>query len=196
MRQTILMLLIIGVAMWSCTNQIDENPFFTEYDTPFGVPPFDKIKEEHYMPAYKKGMELEKKEVEAIVNNSETPTFANTIEALDNAGELLTRVNYTFGNLNSAITPDNMQQIAKDVAPLLSQHKDDIFLNEKLFQRIKSLYNQIENLELNIEQNTVLEKYYKNFVRGGANLKVMTKNPFAKSTKNCLYYLYNSEKTY
>jgi peptidyl-dipeptidase Dcp len=183
MRQLILMLLIIGVAMWSCTNQIDENPFFSEYDTPFGVPPFDKIKEEHYIPAYLKGMELEKQEVEAIVINSESPSFKNTIEALDNAGELLTRVNYTFGNLNAAITTDNMQQIAKDVAPLLSQHNDDIFLNEKLFQRIKSIYDQIDNLELTVEQNTVLEKYYKNFVRGGANLKGEDKDTFREINK-------------
>jgi len=183
MRQVILMLLIIGVMMWSCTNQTDENPFFTEYDTPFGVPPFDKIKEEHYMPAYLKGMELEKKEVETIVNNPEAPTFKNTIEALDNAGELLTRVDFTFGNLNEAVTTENMQQIAKDVAPLLSQHNDDIKLNEELFQRIKTLYNQIDKLDLTIEQKTVLEKYYKDFVRGGANLTGADKEAFREINK-------------
>jgi len=183
MRHVILMLLIIGVMMWSCTNQTDENPFFTEYDTPFGVPPFDKIKEEHYMPAYLKGMELEKQEVDAIVNNLDAPTFKNTIEALDNAGELLTRVNYTFGNLNEAVTTENMQQIAKDVAPLLSQHNDDIKLNEELFQRIKTLYNQIDKLDLTIEQKTVLEKYYKDFVRGGANLTGADKEAFREINK-------------
>ena len=140
MRELILMLLIVGVVFWSCTQQADDNPFYSEYDTPFGVPPFDKIKEEHYMPAYLKGMEFEKQEVDAIANNPESPTFKNTIEALDNAGDLLTKVDNTFGNLNSAITNENMQQIAKEVAPLLSQHNDDINLNEKLFSRIKALY--------------------------------------------------------
>jgi peptidyl-dipeptidase Dcp len=183
MRQVILMLLIIGVAMWSCTNQIDDNPFFTEYDTPFGVPPFDKIKEEHYMPAYLKGMELQKQEVEVIVNNPDTPTFKNTIEALDNSGALLTKVNKTFNNLNAALTSDNMQQIAKDVAPLLSQHNDDIYLNEKVFQRIKMLYDQIDKLELTVEQKTVLEKYYKDFIRGGAILQGADKEKFREINK-------------
>jgi peptidyl-dipeptidase Dcp len=183
MREVILMLLIVGVVVWSCTKQTNDNPFFTEYGTPFSVPPFDKIKEEHYMPAYLKGMELEKKEVEAIVNNHEAPNFKNTIEALDNAGELLTRVNFTFGNLNEAITTDNMQKIAKDVAPLLSQHNDDIKLNEKLFKRIKTIYDQIDNLDLNVEQKTVLEKYYKDFVRGGANVTGTNKEVFREINK-------------
>lgn len=103
MRELIVLLLIFGVVFWSCTKQVDENPFYSEYDTPFGVPPFDKIKEEHYMPAYLKGMELEIQEVEAIAINPKAPTFENTIAAFDNAGELLSRVDNTFSNLNSAL---------------------------------------------------------------------------------------------
>jgi len=183
MRDVIFMLLIAGIAFWSCAKQTEENPFLTDYDTPFGTPPFDKIKEEHYMPAFKKGMELQKQEVDAIVNNPESPTFKNTIEDLDNSGELLTRVNYTFINLNAANTTDNMQNIAKEIAPLLSQHKDDIFLNESLFQRIKSLYKQVDNLDLTVEQKTVLEKYYKDFVRGGANLTGENKETFREINK-------------
>ena len=183
MRDLILMSLIFGVVFWACTVQVEDNPFFTEYDTPFSVPPFDKIKEEYYMPAYLKGMELQKQEVEVIVNNPEIPTFKNTIEALDNSGALLTKVNKTFNNLNAAITTDNMQQIAKDVAPLLSQHNDDIYLNEKVFRRIKTLYDQIDKLDLTVEQKTVLEKYYKDFIRGGANLQGADKEKFREINK-------------
>ena len=147
-----------------------QNPFFSEFDTPFQVPPFDQIKEEHYLPAFKEGMKQQLQEIEAIVNSPELPTFENTIEALESSGTLLRRVDNVFGVLNGSMTNEKMQAIAKEAAPLQSKHQDDILLNEKLYQRIKSVYNQKDSLKLTGEQSMLLEKYYKDFVRGGANL--------------------------
>ncbi|MBM4174875.1 MAG: M3 family metallopeptidase [Ignavibacteria bacterium] len=146
------------------------NPFFEEYKTPFQVPPFDKIKEVHYMPAFKAGMEEQQKEVDDIINNNAAPTFSNTIEALEYSGNLLNKVSYVFYNLNSADTNESLQKIAKDVSPLLSKHRDDINLSEKLFQRVKSVYENRSNFNLTPEQIRLLDEYYKDFVRGGANL--------------------------
>lgn len=168
MKKLFLLLFIAGL-LCSCLKQ-EENPFFSEFDTPFQVPPFDKIKEEHYLPAFKEGMELQNMEIEAIVNNPETPTFENTIEAIESTGSLLGKVSRVFGVLNGSMTNDNMQNIAKEVAPLRSKHRDNIRLNEKLFQKIKAVYEQKDKLDLMTEQNTLLEKYYKDFVRSGANL--------------------------
>ncbi|TET71015.1 MAG: M3 family peptidase [Candidatus Aminicenantes bacterium] len=168
MKKLFLLLFIAGL-LCSCLKQ-EENPFFSEFDTPFQVPPFDKIQEEHYLPAFKEGMELQNMEIEAIVNNPETPTFENTIEAIESTGSLLGKVGRVFGVLNGSMTNDNMQKIAKEVAPLRSKHRDNIRLNEKLFQKIKAVYEQKDKLDLTTEQNTLLVKYYKDFVRSGANL--------------------------
>jgi len=146
------------------------NPFFSEFKTPFKVPPFDLIKEEHYMSAFKKGMEIEKKEVDAIVNNPEPATFANTVEAMDDTGEMLGTVINVFFSLRSAHTNKKMQKIAREVIPLLTEHNNDISLNEKLFTRVKAVYNQKDNLNLNIAQKKLLDDLYKGFVRSGANL--------------------------
>ncbi len=159
----------IGLMLWSCAKE-ESNPFFSEYDTPFGVPPFSKIKEEHFMPAFKEGMKQQKREIEAIINNPETPTFENTIEAMERSGALLTKVSDVFDNLTSANTNDNLQEIAKEVTPLLSGHNDDINLNPNLFERVKQVYDKKDEIALSGEQSALLEKYYKNFVRGGANL--------------------------
>ena len=169
MKNTFLLFFVAGLLFWSCSKQ-RENPLFSEFSTLFQVPPFDKINEEHYLPAFKEGMEQEQKEVEAIVNNPETPTFENTIEALESSGALLRKVGNVFSVLNGSMTNDHMQKIAKEVAPLKSKHRDDIHFNEKLFQRIKAVYGQKDKLNLTVEQKTLLEKYYKDFVRGGANL--------------------------
>ena len=157
------------ILVTSCT-QKSENPFFTQWNTPFGVPPFDEIKEDHYMDAFKEGMRYHKKEVEIISENPEKATFQNTIEALDKSGALLTKVSEVFYGLQSAHTNDRIQSIAKEVAPLNSQHTDDILLNDKLFQRIKTIYEERKKLNLSPEENMLLEKTYKQFVRGGANL--------------------------
>jgi len=169
MKKTFLLLFIAGLLLCSCLKQ-EENPLFSEFDTPFQVPPFDKIQEEHYLPAFKEGMEQENMEIDAIVNNPEAPTFENTIEAVESTGSLLRKVGNVFYVLNGSMTNDNMQEIAKEVAPLESKHQDNIRLNEKLFQRIKAVYEQKDKLDLTTEQNTLLVKYYKDFVRSGANL--------------------------
>ncbi len=169
MKKTFLLLFIAGLLLSSCLTQ-EENPLFSEFDTPFQVPPFDKIQEEHYMPAFKEGMEQQNMEIDAIVNNPEAPTFENTIEAIESTGSLLDKVESVFSVLNDSMTNDKMQEIAKEVAPLGSKHRDNILLNEKLFQRVKAVYEQKDTLDLTTEQNTLLVKYYKDFVRRGANL--------------------------
>jgi peptidyl-dipeptidase Dcp len=158
----------------------DVNPFFISWDTPFETPPFDKIKDAHYMPAFQAGMDQQKKEIEAITNNPDAPTFANTIEALERSGELLTKVSNVFYNLTSANTNDEMQKTQSAVAPLLAKHQDDINLNQKLFQRVKAVNDQRDKLGLNPEQARLLEKFYKIFVRGGANLDEVKKAEFRK----------------
>lgn len=147
-----------------------QNPFFAEFDTPYGVPPFDKIKTEHYMPAFIEGMRQDSLEIEAIANNPEPPTFANTIEALEYSGTMLDRVSSVFFNLYSADTNDDMDTIAEKVSPLLSDHSDNITLNAALFKRIKAVYDKRDSLNLNHEQMRLLEKRYQSFVRSGANL--------------------------
>jgi len=169
MKKTFLLLFIAGLLLCSCLQQ-EENPLLSDFDTLYQVPPFDKITEEHYLPAFKEGMERQNMEIDAIVNNPETPTFENTIEAMEGTGSLLRKVGNVFGVLNGTMTNENMQNIAKEIAPLRSKHRDDIRLNDKLFQRIKAVYEQKDKLDLTTEQNTLLVKYYKDFVRSGANL--------------------------
>ncbi|MDR6969239.1 peptidyl-dipeptidase Dcp [Flavobacterium arsenatis] len=156
------------------------NPFFQPYDTPFNVPPFDKIKNEHFKPAILEGIKKHEAEINLIANNPEAPTFDNTIVAMENAGELLSEVNRVFGNYNSANTNDELQAIAKETAPVLSAHGDNIALNEKLFQRVKTLWNKKESLNLNLEQAKLLENRYKYFVRSGANLLETDKDKLRK----------------
>lgn len=146
------------------------NPFFTEYTTPFGVPPFDKIEVAHYKPAFEKGMEEQKKEIDAIVNNPEEPTFENTIVALDRSGELLTKVMYAFSGQSSVNTTDEIQALEQELYPVLSAHSDDISLNPALFTRVKVVYDKQASMNLNKEQKKLLKETYKGFVRGGANL--------------------------
>ncbi len=169
MRQILLQCILSAIFLWSCS-KTSQNPFFIEWKTPFQTPPFEKFKEEQYMPAFDEGMKRHQLEIESIVNNPVAATFENTIVALDNNGEILTRISNVFFNLLSANTNDSLQSIAKQVAPMLSKHQDDILLNEKLFQKIKAIYQQKNHLDLNAEQNMLLEKYYKDFVRGGADL--------------------------
>ena len=146
------------------------NPFFTEYTTPFGVPPFDKIEVAHYKPAFEKGMEEQKKEIDAIVNNPEEPTFENTIVAFDRSGELLTKVMYAFSGQSSVNTTDEIQALEQELYPVLSAHSDDISLNPALFTRVKAVYDKQASMNLNKERKKLLEETYKGFVRGGANL--------------------------
>lgn len=140
------------------------------FDTQFHTAPFSKIKNEHFLPAFKKAIEKAKKEIEDITNNPETPSFKNTVEALDFSGEELDRISSIFFNLNSAETNDEIQKIAQEVSPLLSEFSNDITLNEKLFKRIKTVYQAQNSLNLTPEQKTLLDKKYKSFSRNGANL--------------------------
>ncbi len=178
MKKTVILWAVLVLMTSFCTKEEtlppapaqEENPFFIAWTTPFETPPFEKIKEAHYMPAFQAGMDQQKKEIEAITNDSAAPSFANTIEALEKSGALLTKVGNVFFNLTSANTNDEMQKIEAAIAPRLAGHQDDIYLNAKLFERVKAVYAEKDRLGLTIEQARLLEKTYKNFVRSGANL--------------------------
>ncbi len=146
------------------------NPFLTEYATPFKVPPFDQIKHEHYLPAFEAGMAEQLAEVEAIVNNGETPTFENTILPYDKSGNILNRVSNVFFNLNSCLTNDEMVDIAEQVLPMLSKHSDGIMMNPKFFERIDYVYQHRNEAGLDDQQIRVVEKYHQDFLRHGAGL--------------------------
>ncbi len=146
------------------------NPLLEKFNTPYNTAPFSKIKNEHYKPAFIEAIKIAKKEVDVIVNNPETPSFENTIEALEFSGQLLGTVSSIFFNLNHAETSDEIQAIALEVSPLLSEFSNDIGLNEELFKRVKFVYDSKPKLVLTTEQNTLLDKNYKSFVRNGANL--------------------------
>ena len=142
----------------------------SKFNTPFQTAPFSKIKTDDYLPSFIKAIEKARAEIDAITTNPEAPSFENTIEALDFSGEELERLSHIFFNLNSAETDEHLQKIAQEVSPLLSEFSNDITLNEDLFNRVKSVYENKSNLILTTEQNTLLDKKYKSFSRNGANL--------------------------
>jgi len=160
---SLVLLLTIGL-------EIMANPLLEPFKTPFGVPPFDKIKNEHFLPAFKEAMAQHNKEIDAIINNSQAPNFANTIEALENGGALLNDVATIFFNLNSVNTSSELQAIAREAAPMLSAHSDEIIMNEKLFKKVKAVYDNKSKLKLNPIETKLLDDTYRNFVREGANL--------------------------
>ncbi len=158
----------------ACTQQKEvknENPFFAEYQTPYGVPPFDLVKMEHYMPAIEEGLNQEKAEVEAILTNPEAPTFENTVVAYTRTGEFLGKPLAVLFGLSSANTTPEIQALVKEVSPMLSAHNDAIRLDPRLFERIEAVYNQKEALNLEADQLYLLENLYKGFVRSGAKLE-------------------------
>ena len=169
MKKLFLIMVFLG-SLYNMVMGQDSNPFFNEWNTPFGVPPFSKIKNEHYMPAFLEGIKRHQEEIDAIISNREAPTFENTILAFDKSGEFLEKVSSVFSSLNGANTNDEMQAIAKQLSPITTQHSDDINLNEKLFKRIKTVQDQLDNLKLDLDQARLVDRIYKNFVRGGANL--------------------------
>jgi len=173
MKKTLLTLMI-GLLLMGCAKT--DNPFFETYKNKYGAPPFDKIKNEHYMPAFKEGIKKHAEEVIAIAESKEAPTFDNTISALDFSGELLKKVSSVFFNLYSCNTNEGMEKIATEITPILSDHNDNIYLNEKLFARVKTLYNNREKLRLTAEQTRLLEKYHRNFIRSGADLNAEQKS--------------------
>ena len=150
---------------------IAQNPFLQPYQTPHGTAPFDRIRLEHYEPAVMEGMKQQNAEIDAIVQNPEAPTFENTIEAYEASGELLERVSSVFGNLMSAETNDEMQALARKLMPLMTEHGNNISLNEALFARIKAVYDQRNQLHLNTEQQQLLKDIYEGFALNGANLQ-------------------------
>lgn len=149
-----------------------DNPFLTEFQTPYGTPDFDRIKVGHYEPAFLKGIEQQNQEIKAIVENAEAPTFENTIVALDNSGEILARVSGVFFALTEADTNDELMALEAKIAPMLSEHSDNIFLNQDLYKRVASVHAQEEagKIKLTTEQHYLLDKYYKEFIRSGAGL--------------------------
>jgi peptidyl-dipeptidase Dcp len=159
------------------------NPLLQNIDSPYSTAPFSLIKTKHFKPAIIEAITIAKEEIDAIVNNNESPTYNNTIEALEFSGEKLDLITSIFFNLNSAETNKDIQNIAQDIAPLLSDFGNDIILDEVLFSKIKSVYNSKEQLDLSIEQQTLLEKKYKSFSRNGANLNTKDKEKLRKIDK-------------
>ncbi|MBO6005480.1 MAG: peptidase M3, partial [Paludibacteraceae bacterium] len=159
------------------------NPFFKEYDTPFHTIPFDKIKNEDFLPAMREGMSRQKAEVDSIVSNPEKPTFENTIVALERSGELLDRVQLCFYNLMSAENNEELEKIAVEIAPEETEHSNYISLNEKLFERVKQVYEDNKKTNLDTEDRMLLDKTYKGFVRSGANLNEADKEKYRELSK-------------
>ena len=159
------------IGLTSCkSDSYNQNPFLSDYGTYLEAPAFDKIKNEHYMPAFIEGMKQHKAEIEAICNNTETPDFNNTVWAYDKSGELLGKVSGVFFNMMECMNSDEMQQIAEEVMPLITAHGDDIAMNPVLFEKIKYVYDHRAEMNLDDQQNRVVEKYYNDFIRSGAGL--------------------------
>ncbi len=169
---------MIIMTVCGCKKGIEsgENPFFeAEWATPYGAPPFDRIEFEHFKPAFERGMSLQNEEISAIVESKEEPTFENVILAYDNSGEMLSRVSRVFSTLNSAETNEQMQALSAELSPLRAAHSDAITLNEKLFDKIKAVYDKRNALGLDAEQLRLTEKIYDGFVRSGALLSAEDK---------------------
>ncbi|MCK9290475.1 MAG: M3 family metallopeptidase [Bacteroidales bacterium] len=146
------------------------NPLLTEFETPFGVPPFDQIQNEHYLPAYQAAIEAHKTEIATIISNTEDPDFDNTILAFDRAGKMMSRISPVFGGLRSANTNPQLQELAREITPMLTAHSNEVRFNQDLFARIKTVYDNREELDLDREQMRLTEKIYNDFARNGAAL--------------------------
>ena len=176
-KKLIKMIALSAITLAACSSDNEPktetespNPFLTEYTTPFQVPPFDQIRNEHYMPAFEAGIAEQQAEVDAIVSNEEAPTFQNTILPFDKSGQILDRVSNIFFNLNECLTDDEMIAIAEEVLPMLSKHGDAIMMNPKLFERIDYVYQHRNEMGLDDQQIRVVEKYHQDFIRSGAGL--------------------------
>ncbi len=188
----LLFILSAAIMLISCTNsnqtkteatQEKGNIFSREFDSQFGMPPFDKIVFDDFKPAFLSGMEIQSQEIDSIVNNPDAPTFENTIVALDNSGTLLSRVSRVFYGLRGAETNDSIQALAEELSPLLSEHRDNISLNDKLFERIKTIHDDTANMNLTTEQYRLLDNYYKDFVRSGIMLNDSSKSRLREINK-------------
>ena len=186
MKKTLILIFLAVIVFANGCKKVvkSDNPFFNTYDTPFQVPPFEQIKTAHFMPAFLKGFEEQKKEVKTIINNPGEPTFGNTIKAFAYSGQLLQRVSSVFGALNSANTNDSLQVINRELSPISSKHRDDINLNDTLFSKIKSIYENKAKFKLTEEEKKVLDDTYKDFVRSGAALSPEDKDKLRKINKD------------
>lgn len=180
MKKTFLYVLIAGIGFTACNSnkseQKTDNPFFAEYNTPYQTPPFDLIKFEHFEPAFTEGMKQGRSDIDAIANSKETATFENTIAAYEKAGKLLGKVSDVFYNIKGSENTDSIAALAKRLSPIMTKYSADISLNENLFKRIKAVYEQKDQLQLSVEELSMLDKIYSGFVRSGANLDADKKN--------------------
>ena len=172
MKKLILPFVVVLIMLSACStmNAQNMNPFLAEYTTPFGVPPFDIIENGHFIPAFEEGIKQQESEIDAIIANSDAPTFENSIAAFDMSGELLRKVGGVFSNLRSAETSDEIDSIALVLVPITSSHRSNLMLNAALFERVKTVNENQAAMDLNNEQTRVLEKIYRRFEKGGANL--------------------------
>jgi peptidyl-dipeptidase Dcp len=187
MKKSLLLIAALAVLASACAKKEtpapvkqEQNPLLVEWTAPFGTPPFDQIKEVHFRPAFDEGMAKQKKEIEAIAASAEPATFANTIEAMEYGGALLSKVGNVFGALTENNTSEALQKVQAEMAPILSKHADDIALNAKLFERVKAVYDKRDTLGLTTEQARLLEETYKGFVRSGAALDEAKKTELRK----------------
>ncbi|MBK7626194.1 MAG: M3 family metallopeptidase [Bacteroidales bacterium] len=181
MKKTLVLILIAFVAASACKKaEKSDNPLLNKYETPFEIPPFEEIKAAHFMPAFLKGFEVHRAEIKAIIYNKKEPTFDNTIKELAYSGQLLSGVSRVFGALNSANTNDSLQAISRELSPLSSKHNDDINLNDTLFRRVKSVYDNKDKFKLDEEEKKILEDTYKDFIRSGAALSAEDKDKLRK----------------
>ena len=177
MKKLLFAVIAAGAIITSCSQQKSaENPLLAKWDTPYEIPPFEKIKIEHFMPAYVEAMAQHKAEIDSIVNNTEAPTFDNTIVAYDNSGELLDKISPVFSNISGTASTPEVIALAKELSPLTSKHFNEISLNPLLFQRVKAVYEKRNSLGLDAEQMRLLTEMYKGFVRSGADLPEDKKN--------------------
>ena len=180
MKKQLLSLLVAGVCAVSCNTADSDNPLLAEWNTPFGIPPFEQVQPEHYMPAFVEAMAQEKAEIDAIVNNPEEPTFENTLVAYDNTGKLLSRISSVFSSASGVNSNDEIREIAKELSPLRSAHSSEIALNDGLFKRVKAVYEKRDSLGLRADQMRLLTEMYKDFERAGANLPADKKEELKK----------------
>lgn len=167
----IFLTLATAVMMLACTQKAEQtNPFFSEWTTPEGVPPFEQIKVEHYLPAFEEGIRQQQAEIEAIIANPEAPTFDNTLKALDASGQLLAKVSLVFFNITESDGSDELNAVMEQVLPLVSEHSDNIYMDARLFERVKAIYDAKDTENYTTEQLMLLKKVYTAFVRNGISL--------------------------
>ena len=183
MKKILFSLSILAIFVVSCKNTKQEkmgNPLLSSFNTPFQVPPFDQIRPEHYEPAIDSAIQLAKQEIDSVAGISAPATFENTVEAIAYSGKLLTEVYSVFSNLNEANTNDTLQKVAEKITPKISAFYDELFMNEKLFGRVKEIYEKKDSLNLNPEQNTLLGYTYRSFIRSGVSLPAEQKEKLKK----------------